>query len=466
MKTEAMLLCSLLTAAFGAAQEGAPAGAAPATPAAAGDRTPDAPCRELLLPAHGGRDAYTPAAAFGANGYLVVWQSGRNGPGDLRKGINLIGDIVGCRVDGAGSARDAEPFVICGAADQQENPSVAFGDGTFLVVWQDIRNGRDWDVYAARVTADGPPAVSRLREDATAGTAGQARVLDAGGFLVAGGAHNQAKPRVVWDGHSFVVAWQDMRNGRWYEIRAARVSATGEMLDKEAVLVASGNFYHCFDPALASAGDGRSFLVHIAEGDPVDGYKVPGVQGWFLQDGRPVAKPAYVMDKGNKPRGDQGPDGRCGPMSMAAGGGACLLAWKNDSSLGRGSGTAGNAALFDAGGVRKRDFSFSAGKGARDPKRILNPSVAWDGSAFVLAWHEFVRERTDGCPSDAVFARRVMPDGSSPAEPRRIAGTFANPASSPSVASDGAGRALVAYEKHPATGDVPIRIGVCIMGAR
>jgi hypothetical protein len=65
-----------------------------------------------------------------------------------------------------------------------------------------------------------------------------------------------------------------------------------------------------------------------------------------------------------------------------------------------------------------------------------------------------------------VFARRVMPDGSSPGEPRRIAGTFANPASSPAVASDGAGKALVAYEKHPATGDVPIRIGVCMMGAR
>src|SRR5690606_6538615 len=118
-----------------------------------------------------------PHAAHGKNAFLVVWQSGRTAPGDLTQGLKFHGDIVGIRVGKNGKPLDAKPLVICQAADLQQEPRVAYGNGVFLVIWQDLRNGKDWDVYAARVSDDG-------------------KVLDPDGILISGGAHNQALPRV------------------------------------------------------------------------------------------------------------------------------------------------------------------------------------------------------------------------------------------------------------------------------
>ena len=202
------------------------------------------PSAEKVLPLHDGRDAYTPAVAFGENCFLVAWQSGRLAPGDLRKGPKYNGDIAGCRVDKSGKALDEKPFLICGAVDLQEKPRIAWSGAAFLVVWQDIRNGKDWDVYAARVSPDG-------------------KVLDPEGILVSGGAHNQAKPRVSWDGKNFLVVWQDFRSGAWYEVYCARVSPQGQVLDKDGLKVASGKNAQVFNPAVASAGDGRVFVISV-----------------------------------------------------------------------------------------------------------------------------------------------------------------------------------------------------------
>ena len=40
-----------------------------------------------------------------------------------------------------------------------------------------------------------------------------------------------------------------------------------------------------------------------------------------------------------------------------------------------------------------------------------------------------------------------------------VSGEWTSPASNVCVASDGTGATLVAYQKEPATGDVPIKIG-------
>ncbi|MCX7806769.1 MAG: hypothetical protein N3A38_16520, partial [Planctomycetota bacterium] len=103
---------------------------------------------EKVLPLHEDRDAYTPCAAKVGDAYIVAWQSGRLAPGDLREGFRFKGDIVGCRVDKSGNVLDAAPFAICEAGDLQERPRAAAGRDVALVVWHDLRNGKDWDVYA------------------------------------------------------------------------------------------------------------------------------------------------------------------------------------------------------------------------------------------------------------------------------------------------------------------------------
>jgi hypothetical protein len=403
--------------------------------AAAAAAAPD----ESVLPLHDGRDCYGPAAAFGGDQFLVAWQSGRLAPGDLRDGPVFNGDVVACRVDKAGKPVDAAPFVVCGAKDLQECPRVAAGVSGFLVVWQDMRNGKDYDVCAARVGADG-------------------KVLDPGGILVCAEPHNQAQPAVVWDGKAFVVAWADARSGAAYEIYAARVSPDGTLLDPMGIRASSGApAGHRFSPAIASRGGGRSLVLWNASKLAGFGF-VPWSGAVLLEDGRP--EETYLMKA--QANDAPGPRGRANPMCLAAGPGGFFAAWTTATNLGRAGGAfASNCATFDEAGKRTVDAMAVT----KDRRLLVAPSAAWDGTSFVVAWHERLREG-NGVTFDALRATRLGADGQPGAAVLDLAGGATAPARAASVASDGAGVTLIAYEKHPDHPETPIRVAVRVLSAK
>jgi hypothetical protein len=390
---------------------------------------------ETLLPIHDGRDAYTPAAAAGADVFLVVWQSGRIGPGDIREGLNFIGDLVACRVDGSGKALDEKPLVVSNAPDLQERPRVAFDGKNFLVVWQDLRGGRDYDTYAARVTPHG-------------------KVLDPDGIPVCGGKGNQANPRVAWDGKAFVVVWQDFRNGSFYEVYGGRVSPEGKALDPGGVKLAAGDGvkHQRYTPAVAPAGEGRSFVVWAGgHGRRAD------AGGVFVADGKPAEKVAY---KDVDARG-HGPGGPANPVSLAASPDGYLAAWRTSAPISRGNtGGKSTAAVFDAAGALKKRL-FLAGR----MHRTHETDVAWDGTSFVGVWYEFITSGrgVKARPYYAVRAARVSSEGEPAGEPLAVAGSQPAPACYASVASDGKGLSLICYEQHPRNAETPITIGVRLL---
>ena len=400
---------------------------------------------EALLPVHDGRDAYTPAVAAGAGIFLVVWQSGRLGPGDIREGLNFNGDIVGCRVDTSGKILDEKPLVISAAPDLQERPRITFDGKNFLVVWQDLRplagsgemTGSDYDVYAARVTPEG-------------------KVLDPEGILVCGGKGNQANPRVAWDGKTFVVVWQDFRNGSFYEVYGGRVSSDGKVLDPGGVkLVAGGGVTRQrYTPAVASTGDGRSFVVWAGG----HGRKTEA-GGVFVADGKPAGEVVY---KDVDTRG-HGPGGPANPISLSAGPGCYLAAWRTSAPISRGdTGGKSTAAIIDASGEIKKRL-FLAGK----EHRTHETDVAWDGKSFVAVWYEFMTSGRGekAHPYFAVLAARVTADGEVEGQPMAVAGSQPAPACFASVASDGKGVSLICYEQHPKDAETPIKIGYRLLRA-
>lgn len=93
---------------------------------------------------------------------------------------------------------------------------MAFDGANFLVVWQDFRSGKQYDVYAARVSPKG-------------------KVLDPGGFPVAAGACNQGRPGVAFAGGRYLVVWMDARRYPVYGVFAARVTPAGEVLDPQGI---------------------------------------------------------------------------------------------------------------------------------------------------------------------------------------------------------------------------------------
>lgn len=150
-----------------------------------------------------------PAAAFGKGVFLVAWSDG------TRQLEQPTADIYCARIDAAtGKALDPAGVRVCAAAGLQECPAVAFDGTNFLVAWQDLRGGADYDVYAARVDPAG-------------------KVLDPDGFPVAAGKANQARPAVAAAGGHFVVCWMDARQYPVYGLYAARVGPGGKVLDPD-----------------------------------------------------------------------------------------------------------------------------------------------------------------------------------------------------------------------------------------
>ena len=405
---------------------------------AASSRAAEGLSPEALLPDHDGRDAYMPAVGFGNGTFLVAWQAGRLGPGDIREGLTFTGDLVACRVDGSGKAVDEKPLVVSAAEDLQERPRVASDGKNFLVVWQDLRNGKDYDTYAARVTSEG-------------------KTLDADGILVCGGKGNQANPRVAWDGKAFLVVWQDFRSGSFYEVYGGRVSAEGKALDPGGVKLAAANGakHQRYTPAVASTGEGRSFVVWAGgHGRRAD------AGGVFVADGKPAGSVAY---KDVDARG-HGPGGPSNPVSLAASPTGYLAAWRTSAPISRGNtGGKSTAAVLGADGALKKRF-FLAGKSHRPHET----DVAWDGTSFVGVWYE---QRTAGRgakarPHFAVLASRISPAGEPAGEVLAVAGIQPAPACYAAVASDGKGTALIAYEKHPEKADTPIKIGYRMLRAK
>lgn len=185
-----------------------------------------------------------PSAAWSekAHCWLVAWREGE------ANGLNS--DIWCARVSADGKTLDPAGVRVAAAKDAQDLPRVAAGADGFLVVWQDYRNGKDWDVYAARISAEG-------------------EALDPDGFAVAGGAHNQCQPDVVFSAGNFYVAWMGFEEPPgFYSIFGAHVSSAGKVVDPPAARHFSGSQSSFALPALAARGED----VFLAARRHVGGY--------------------------------------------------------------------------------------------------------------------------------------------------------------------------------------------------
>jgi hypothetical protein len=166
---------------------------------------------------------------FDGTNYFVAWTEYRNG---------FYTDIYGARLTPAGAVLDPSGIAVSAAADNQQDPAIAFGGANFLVAWTDRRNGSP-DVFAARVTPGG-------------------LTLDPSGIALSTPADMQRYPTVAFDGGDFVVTWEDERGGL-IDLSGARVTAAGAVLDTGPVITQEGS--QCF-PALACAAAGPPLLAY------------------------------------------------------------------------------------------------------------------------------------------------------------------------------------------------------------
>lgn len=253
-----------------------------------------------------------PVAAYDGKGtYLLVWQQGRF------YHQSQSADIVAARVDAGGRVLDRQPIFVCNVDASQEQPRVAYAGGRFLVVWHDLRNGRDWDVYGARVNAEG-------------------KVLDPGGFLVAGGPQNQASPVVAAADDGFLVVWQHYAGH--YQLHASRVPAAGAPAPTQ-MLGLGGEPLWGGGLALARVGSGWLLSWNDEKNWTKSGAGI--ITRQFARLGRRSAR-LEVLEVQRSPALHLGRSG--GAFASNGGSYALYAGW---GVVGRGNRTA-TAALFDA----------------------------------------------------------------------------------------------------------------------
>ncbi len=339
-------------------------------------------------------DQTASALAWNGSAYVVAWQDSR--------GADL--GIYGTRVTAAGVVSDATGVVISNPTGVQRNPSVTSGGLTTLVTWEDFRFGSDCDVRANRIAAGGA-------------------VLDGDGFVVVGVPNSQFAPVAAWDGTNFLVAWSDWVSAATWDLRVARVSPAGAVLDAPIMVSAAANDQ--VEPGVA--WDGTTFVV--AWGDqrsgPSDVYASRVTSAGVVQD-------AAGLGVSTASAGQVSP-------ALAAAGSSVLAAW--------GDARGPNEDVYGA--------RISAGTVLDPAGRVLSalanpqeaPAVAWDGTGYLAVWQD-----GRGSGGDDVYAARAAADGT-PLDGTGIAlSAGAAPEGEPDVAWNGTNYLVVWQDYRSGTG--------------
>lgn len=179
---------------------------------------------------------HNPAIAFDGTNYLVVWVDHRN-PEYPPFGINA--DIYGARVSPSGQVLDPDGIFIDTTSGHQRNPTIAFDGTNYLIVWC-------WesDLYGTRVSQTG-------------------QVLDADPIPISTADYGQRAPSIAFDGNNFLVVWEDTRNRQWYvhniDIYGARVSQSGILLDTMGIEIMVNDSCRQSFPSVSF--DGTNYFV-------------------------------------------------------------------------------------------------------------------------------------------------------------------------------------------------------------
>lgn len=381
---------------------------------------------EFSLLAEGpGKDIQaTPAVAFGNGMYLVVWREGWHGKGGAAR-------VYAARVSADGKLLDPKGIEVAPAkSGVQERPKVAFAGDTFLVVWQDLRNGKDYDVLGARIDAAG-------------------KVLDREPMAVAPGPRNQVLPDVGSDGNGFLVVWQGLQGEETsYRGFAVPVSVEGKIGQPVETGVS---------PQPQVAWNGSHYLV-VGGG--------AGVQAVRLNSaGVPQGKPALVI-RGSKAaafcitglpgKGWLVVNHRSPPDPWGWGGpGAIRTALINADGK-----PENEDAVKEPSGVKDRlpgwlDMGLAKSKEATWP---WGPSAAaFDGKQAVVVWqrHHLTGEKLTNFENSDLIAARVAEYKSLDPSGVPVAAAAVDE-KNPALASSGDGRLLLIYERQ----DGPDRVTI------
>ncbi len=186
---------------------------------------------DSLLVYDSDRGQVLPAIAFdGDSTCLVAWTDNV---------VEEDGNVYAARVSTGGRLLDSVPIPVAGSSEESEMvPAIAFGRGVFLVAW-------------TAVDAGGGMATAKAIRVSVGGA-----VLDTAIFLRSDPAVFQAYPSVAFGDTCFLATWSEGLEQP--DIFAARVSASGEIIDTAAIRLCNDSD---MDMLSTIAYDGTNYLA-------------------------------------------------------------------------------------------------------------------------------------------------------------------------------------------------------------
>jgi hypothetical protein len=328
-----------------------------------------------------------PSIDFDGTNYFVAW-------GDYRSGSS--NDIYGSLITPDGTVLNGEGIPISTAADNQQMPSVSFGDTNYLVTWYDRRDGSNYDIFGARVNKSGD-------------------VHEPSGISISNIDVQQVTTAVISYSGQWLVAWRDNRNGGYNDIYGSRISASGTVTDEDGILISTSAQAQT-KPAVAS--DGINYLV-VWEEARSGGYSTD-IYGMRIDaSGRQLDDDAIAISTST---GSQNY-----PAVAFDNDSTYLVVWQDDRS---GTNDIYGARVTASGNVL--DPPGIAISTATSRQQF--PSVAADGTNFLVVWSD---ERGGSSSTDDIYGTIVEPDGSVLSPSGNVIADDANWQDNPSVAFDG-----------------------------
>ncbi len=335
----------------------------------------------------------------------------------------VAGIVVACWTADASAQWPCSPInnlPICTAADAQTTPSIdADGSGGAVFTWADRRNGTDYDVYVQRVDALGN----------LLWTSQGVAVCTAGG--------SQTEPKILSDGAGGAfITWTDGR-GANTDIYAQRVNAAGvpQWTPNGVGVCVGGNAQHL--PVEASDGAGG---VIICWNDQTSGTSL----GIFAQ--RLDGSGAAIWTPNGVQVSPIASAGTSVPKIIADGSGGAVVVWAYGfpEDLNAQRINSAGAPQWGTNGI----VVSNATNGQNGPN--LYPDGA--GGAFIV-WNDF-RNTSSG---EDVYGQRVngagTPQWTANGMPIAVAGDIQG---LPVLTTDGAGGVLVAWQdrRNPGSQDI------------
>ena len=284
---------------------------------------------------------WSPAVASDGSNYLFTWHDQRNG--------NNNSDIYCIRVSPSCVILDSLAIAVSTAPSNQCNPKVDFDGVNYLVVWEDYRNGDNWDIYGARINRDGV-------------------VLDPAGISISVGGYWQMSPSVIFGDSNYFVAWHDWRNSgsTGVDVFGARVDTSGVVHDPLGIAVCTDSGDQHF-PSLSF--DGNNYLVVWQDGRNFDYWDIYGCRvnqtGLSLDS---ISIPICIAD-----RDQYAP-------SVVFNGMNFFIVWMDERNL---SGYDIYGARVDTNGTLLDSFGIPISTATESQ---YNPALQFDGTNHLVVW--------------------------------------------------------------------------------